>query len=52
MTNFDKKLFIPDKTFDLIEPTKLSNGSCSVIYRGKFYVYGPGSTEIEKFIFI
>ena len=45
MTNFDKKLFIPDSTFNHLEPTKLSNGSCSVVYRGKLYVYGPGSTD-------
>ena len=51
MTNFDipnripNKLIIPNNPIELLEPTKFSNGSCSVVYRGKLYIYGPGSTD-------
>ena len=46
VTNFDQKLFIPhlDK-LDLLESTKPPSESCSVVYRGKHYVYGQGSAD-------
>ena len=47
LTYFEQKLFIPhldDKT-DLLELIKPTSESCSVVYRGKLYVYGPGSTD-------
>ena len=51
MTNFDRRLFIPnldDRTeiLKLIHPT---SESCSVVHRGKLYVYGWGSTDFQSF---
>ena len=47
MTYYDQKLFIPqlDDKLDLLESTKPASGSCSVVYRGKHYVYGQGSAD-------
>ena len=46
MTNFEQKLFIPhlEGRAELLESTKLASESCSVVYRGKLHVYGPGLT--------
>ena len=35
---FDQNVFIPD--LDQLESTKLKSESCSVVYRGRLYVYG------------
>ena len=45
-TSFESKLFIPkvDDGLDLLESTKPNGESCSVVYRGKLYVYGSGLT--------
>ena len=50
LTYFERKLFIPnlDGGLDLLEATKPTNESCTVVYRGKLYVYGLGSTDFYK----
>ena len=49
VTNFDQKLFIPhlENRVDLLESTHPISESCSVVYRGKLYVYGQGSTDFH-----
>ena len=47
ITNFEQRLFIPnlDDKLDLVETIKPTFESCSVVYRGKLYVYGQGLTN-------
>ena len=47
VSNFDSKIFIPhlDDGHDILGSTKSTSESCSVVYRGKLYVYGLGSTN-------
>ena len=47
ITNFEQRIFMPylDNRLDLIELVKPTSESCSVVYRGKLYVYGQGSTN-------
>ena len=49
MTYYDQKLFIPqlDDKLDLLESTKPASGSCSVVYRGKRYIYGQGLINLH-----
>ena len=44
ITSFEQKLFIPhlDDEFDPLESIKPNSESCSLVYRGKLYVYGLG----------
>ena len=53
VNNFERKLFLPqlEDRLDVFELTKSTSESCSVVYRGKLYVYGQGSTDFSVFIF-
>ena len=44
LTNYERKLFIPHlhDRLGLLESISLTSESCSLVFRGKLYVYGPG----------
>ena len=52
MIDLERKIFIPqlDDRFHLLESIKSTSESCSIVFRGKLYIYGQGLTDLYKLV--